>query len=83
MKYANGCGYKWVEGRGQVQVNAFACATTYKRMKELLKEKLGISGSYFEGYWSKCGNDRMMAIANVKEGVWIASSTQTEDYKEI
>ncbi len=74
MKYANG--NLEIEGK---QRSAFVCAKTYKRMLELLSE-FWLSYSYFDNYWSKCGNDLMYELAKDEEGVWIASDTNKDDY---
>lgn len=77
MKYANGD--LFIEGK---QVSAFACAKTYKRMIELL-ENHEISAYYFNGWWSKCGNDKMKQVAQDKEGVWIEEERRSGKWKKL
>ncbi len=69
MKYANGC--LFIGGGKQVQ--AFVCAKTFKRMKELLSAHY-LTGSRFQSHWSKIGNDEMKAVAMDKEGIWVSKN---------
>jgi len=79
MKYANGC--LLIRGR---QFQGFICAKTYKRMLELYEEIIGhsLGTSYFNNYWSKCGNDKMKETAKDKEGIWIREEDYSGDYKK-
>ena len=71
MKYANGC----MDVNGK-QVNAFVCAKTFKRMLELLD----MNPYYFNNYWSKIGNEKMMNIAQNKEGIWVQTKPFSDEY---
>lgn len=77
MKYANG--YLHIRGK---QVKAFVCAKTVKRIRALLSTH-GISDHQFYGWWNRSANDVMKEIAKDREGIYVASSTTTQDYKRL
>ncbi len=77
MKYANGN----LQLNGE-QISTFVCAKTYKRMIEIL-EDYHVNAYHFNGWWSKCANDKMKEVAQDKEGIWITRKRFSDDWENL